>query len=139
MSYAFAKREEENRSAEKCAFGSQTTESFCRGVLCRTSRDRPIEQCLVEIQPSLSCADTSHHAAGLAQQSDYAAFKSNQQACKADATWTEAENAGADEQSVVESTPQKSAEAVTAADSMPNEQLVSESQAKRSTEVVSLT
>ena len=91
------------------------------------------EQCLVGIQPSMSCADTSHHAAGLAQQSDHSASQSIQQACKADATsTTEAENAGADEQSVVESTPQKSAEAATVADSVPNEQLVFESQAKRS-------
>ena len=90
------------------------------------------EHCSIEIQPSMSCADTRHHAAGLAQQSDHSAFKSNQQACKADATsTTEAENVGADELSVFDSTPQKSAEAATAAGSMPNEQLMFESQPKR--------
>ena len=83
------------------------------------------EQGTIEIQLSVSCADTSHQAAGLAQQSDQSAFESNPVASKEDASsTTEAKNECADEQSVFGSTPQKFAEAAKAADSMPNEQLV---------------
>ena len=42
------------------------------------------EQSTNEIQPSVSRADASHQAAGLAQRSDHSAFGSNQGATKAD-------------------------------------------------------
>ena len=46
------------------------------------------EKLTTEIRPSASRADTSHQAAGLAQQSDQSVFESNPVASKAEATST---------------------------------------------------